>query len=199
MSGAALPRLGPAPAGHSAAQREAAGLGRHPSMAEMSQRTLMWNPALQDAYARFAAALRESARLPERDREIVILRLAWNCGVDYQWGMHAVMALDAGLAEAEVRAAAGAPAAWAGHERTLIDAVDELTAASRVGDRTWAGLSAHYDEAQLIELLMLAGSYHMLAYVLGSVGIRPPAGTSPDLPGNRFLFPGGSGEPAVSC
>lgn len=188
VDASAMPRLGRAPGPHTAAQRAAAGLDRHPSMAEMSLRTLMWNPALQDAYAGFSRALHAAARLPARDREIAILRHAWDCGADYQWGMHAEIALGAGLTEAEVAALTRGDGDWAGHERVIIAAVDELHAASRIGDETWAALAGHYDEGQLIELLMLVGSYHLLAYIHNSVGIRPPGGTSPDLPGNSFTF-----------
>jgi 4-carboxymuconolactone decarboxylase len=184
-----MPRLGRAPGPHTAEQRAAAGLDRHPSMAEMSLRTLMWNPALQDAYAGFSRALHAAARLPVRDREIAILRHAWDCGADYQWGMHAESARAAGLTSAEIEALTRDDGDWAEHERAIIAAVDELHAASRIGDQAWATLAGHYDEGQLIELLMVVGSYRLLAYIQGSVGIRPPAGTSPDLPGNTFTFP----------
>lgn len=185
-----MPRLGRAPVPHSAEQAQAYGLGRHPSMEDLGRRTLMWNPELQEAHASLAGYLRNSACLPQRDREIAILRQAWDGGSDYQWGMHAEMALDAGLTREEIeRIAVGSEAGgWAPHEAAIIRAVDELHAACRIGDETWAALAAHYDERQLIELIVLVGNYRLLAYVFNAVGIRPPSGQSPDLPDNSFLF-----------
>lgn len=186
---AALPRLGRAPAQHSAEQGAAAGLNRHPSMEDMSMRTLMWNPPLQDAYAQFSAALRGAARVPAREREIAILRHAWDCGADYQWGMHVESGRAAGLTDAEIESLTqDGGGDWAPHEAALIRAVDELHAVSRVSDAVWAALSAHYSEADLIELFMVVGSYHLLAYIQNTVGIRPPDGTIPYRPGNSFTF-----------
>jgi alkylhydroperoxidase family enzyme len=165
-------------------------LDRHPSLEDVGRRTLMWNPELLEAYGGLTNYLRSSPCLPSRDREIAILRHAWDCGSDYQWGMHAEMALDAGLSSVEVEGIAGdSPKGdWAPHEVAIMQAVDELHVACRVSDDTWSALSAHYDERQLIELLALVGSYRLLAYILSTVGIRPPAGHSPDLAGNSFLF-----------
>src|SRR5262249_39058754 len=125
-----------------------------------------------------------------RDREIAILRQAWDCGADYQWAMHAEMAIDAGLTSDEIRHIPTAPDAgeWAPHELAIIRAVDELDSCCRVSDDTWNTLAAHYDERQMIELLVLVGNYRLLAYVFNAVGIPPPGGQSPDLPGNSFLF-----------
>jgi alkylhydroperoxidase family enzyme len=186
----AMPRLGRSPAPEDPARDAALGIGRHASMEDMARRTLMWNPELHAGQAALAEALRKSARLTGRVREIAILRLAWIAGCDYQWGMHVEMALDAGLTPDEVeRVPSGADhAGWAPHEISIINAVDELHASALIGDTTWAELATHYDEAQMIELMVLIGSYRLLAGVLNSVGIRPPAGTSPDRPGNTFSF-----------
>jgi alkylhydroperoxidase family enzyme len=185
-----MPRLGRAPLPHSAEQAQAFGLDRHPSLEDVGRRTLMWNPPLLEAYGGLTNYLRSSPCLPARDREIAILRHAWDCGSDYQWGMHAEMALNSGLTSEEIERIAGGPpdGDWARHEVAVMQAVDELHVASCVSDDTWIALSAHYDESQLIELLALVGSYRLLAYILNTVGIRPPTGRSPDLPGNSFLF-----------
>lgn len=185
-----MPRFGLSPVTHSPEQAAAYGLGRHPSMEELGRRTLMWNPELQEAQAALAGYLRNSDVLPKRDREIAILRHAWDCGADYQWSMHTEMGRAAGLTDAEIKQLSVDPDSgdWAPHERAIVHAVDELHAVSRIGDETWAALTAHYDERQIIELLVLIGSYRLTAYVFNSVGIRPPSGQSPDLPGNSFLF-----------
>jgi alkylhydroperoxidase family enzyme len=165
-------------------------------MEDLGRRTLMWNVELQDAYATLANYLRNSTCLPGRDREIAILRQAWDAGADYEWSIHAEMAAHAGLSPEDVEHLAAEPEAgeWAPHEAAIIRAVDELDAACRISDATWNALFSHYDERQLIELLVLVGNYRMLCYVFNAVGIRPPTGQSPDLPNNCFLFTGPSAD-----
>ena len=52
-------------------------------------------------------------------------------------------------------------------------AVDQLHDASRISDSTWEALAGHeYDETQLIELTMLIGQYHMVAFALNSLGVE---------------------------
>lgn len=110
-----------------------------------------------------------------RDREIVIDRTCARCGNEYEWGVHvAAFAKAAALTDAEVRHTMSYPAdpdAWAPNEAALIAMVDALHETSTVDDATWADLARHYDEAQLIELLMLAGWYHAISFVCNAARV----------------------------
>jgi 4-carboxymuconolactone decarboxylase len=152
--------------------------------------TFMRNPQLTRVHSPFVGYMKDSTCLPVRHREIAILRSAWNCGADYQWVMHNQIGLACGLLQEEIdRVAAGAESpGWSPEERGVLRAVDELHSTCHVSDETWATLAGQYDERQLIEFLVLVGNYRTIAYVMNGVGIRPPGGKSPDLPGNRFLF-----------
>jgi alkylhydroperoxidase family enzyme len=154
-------------------------------------RTFMHHPVLFRVHSPFVQYLKNSTTLPVRHREIAILRSAWNCGVDDQWVNHTRIGLQCGLAQEDIdRIPAGADApGWTAEEVTLLRAVDDLHFSCRVGDGTWAALARQYDKRQLIELLLLMGNYRTLAYVQNSVGIRPVTDTTPNIPGNRFLFP----------
>lgn len=55
----------------------------------------------------------------------------------------------------------------------MLRAVDELHDDHRLSDETSSRLAGHFDEAQLIELMMLWGHYALLAGVLNSLGVRP--------------------------
>ena len=46
------------------------------------------------------------------------------------------------------------------------------SAAATSGAATWAALAGRYDDRQLIEVPMLVGHYHMLAFTLNSLGIQ---------------------------
>ena len=45
-----------------------------------------------------------------------------------------------------------------------------------ISDATWNELASHYDERQLIELPMLVGHYHLVAYTLNSLGVQREPG-----------------------
>src|SRR5436309_2983836 len=50
-----------------------------------------------------------------------------------------------------------------------------------ISDTTWAALADRYDERQLIEVPMLVGHYHMVAFTLNSLGVQREDGV-PALP-----------------
>jgi len=163
---------------------------QHPSPDNVVLGTFMRNPELTRVHSPFVGYIKDSTCLPVRHREIAILRSAWNCGADYQWAMHNQIGLACGLLQEEIdRVPAGAESpGWSPEERSVLNAVDELHFTCHIRDETWAMLADQYDERQLIEFLVLVGNYRTIAYVMNGIGIRPPGGDSPDLPGNRFLF-----------
>jgi len=61
--------------------------------------------------------------------------------------------------------------AWSQHDTALIRMADELHDTSHVSDDVWAQLSATYDEQQLLELLVIAGWYRALSYVINGLQI----------------------------
>ncbi len=117
-------------------------------------------------------------RIPARERELVILRTGWLCQSDYEWGQHVLIARQSGLTDDEIRRVKVGPdaAGWEPFDATLLRAADELHADARINDATWAGLAARYDERQLIELPMLAGHYHLVAFTLNSLGVEREPG-----------------------
>ena len=113
--------------------------------------------------------------LPLREREIVIDRVCARCGCGYEWGVHvAAFGAAAALDEAQIAAtyATGAPdGAWSAREELLLRAVDELHDHGRISDALWSALAGHYDERQLLELLVLCGWYHLISFVANGAGV----------------------------
>ena len=135
--------------------------------------TLAHHGPLLSAWLPFGAALLTAGLLPARTRELVVLRTAYLCGADYEWGHHVPLGLAAGLTEAEIERVVNGPAAgWDAADRAVLAAVDELHADAVIGDATWAALSAGLDAAALVELVMLVGQYHLVAFVLNSAGTQ---------------------------
>jgi alkylhydroperoxidase family enzyme len=99
----------------------------------------------------------------------VIHRTAALCGCEYEWGVHATVYGEAvGLTPEALRATANGAAndpVWTERDALLVRLADELHATAHVSDQLWTALSAHWDVPQLIELLIVAGAYRLIAYV----------------------------------
>ena len=108
-----------------------------------------------------------------REREIVIDRTCARCGSEYEWGVHvAFFAERVGFSPEQVAATAGGDAtAFPERERLLLRLVDELHDRAQVSDELWAALRAHFAEEQLIELVALAGFYHLISFVTNALRI----------------------------
>ncbi len=105
-----------------------------------------------------------------RDREIVIDRVCARCGCEYEWGVHvAFFAERAGLEPEQVRSLTAGSAddeCWDDpRDRVLIEVVDALHDDADLPDALWALLTASFTEAQILDLLLLAGWYHAISYV----------------------------------
>ncbi|MFI6095061.1 carboxymuconolactone decarboxylase family protein [Lentzea sp. NPDC051213] len=111
--------------------------------------------------------------LTERDREIVILRGAWNCVAPYQWNHHLPIAAAAGLSAAEIDALSHPVGAdtWSPREQALITALDELHERCTITDDTWRDLAAHYSPVELIELVTLCGEYRKISFQVNAWGV----------------------------
>ena len=142
--------------------------------------TLARNAELFRGWMTFTADFYTPAALAPRHRELLILRTAWRCRSDYEWGQHVRMAHGAGLTDAEITAVTGDldAAAWSATEAALLLVVDELIDDHTVAPSTWATLAREFDEPHLIEVLLLVGSYISLAGFLNAVGVEREAGVS---------------------
>ena len=100
-----------------------------------------------------------------------------------------------GLTAAQVAATCAAEAeagAFPERERLLIRLVDALHDGARVDDALWAALREEWSEPQLIELIALAGFYHLIAFVTNALripsepyGARFPTEDGPDAAGDE--------------
>jgi len=136
-----------------------------------------------------AGGLLDRGSISLREREIVIDRTCARCGSEYEWGVHvAFFAERVGLTAAQV-AATCAPEpeadAFPARERLLIRLVDALHDRAGVDDALWTALRGHWTDEQLIELIALAGFYHLISFVTN--GLRIP----PEPYGARFPRPAG--------
>jgi alkylhydroperoxidase family enzyme len=117
--------------------------------------------------------LSRNLSLSMRQRELVIDRVTARCGAEYEWGVHiAYFAQRVGLTDAQITSLTSGTTddpCWPAAERALLLAVDELHDHHDVTDSTWAALDL--TDEQRLDLLMLAGWYHAIAYVARAVRV----------------------------
>lgn len=142
-------------------------------------RTLANYPELSRAWGRFARHVLSESSLPPRERELVILRMGWNCRSGYEFGQHRRIGQEAGLTLDEVERVKQGPDAegWSEHERALLRATDELHADAFISDDTWTALAASYDTQQLMDVVFAAGQYNLVSMALNTLGVQLEPGT----------------------
>lgn len=133
--------------------------------------------SLLRGWLRFAGRLMPRGRLPRRDTELVILRVAHLRGCAYEHHHHVRLGKRAGLTNADLAGIEQGPGApgWTPREQAILTAVDELHATQDLSDGTWARLAGFLSERDLIELVLLAAHYEMLATFIGTLRIAPDA------------------------
>ena len=143
---------------------------------------------IPEAYQRFMPwggyILSELNDLDPRDRELVILRTAFNWQSGYEWAQHERIGRSCGLSGMEIEGIKTGPGAdhWPPRDRLLLTATDELTSDGFVSQATWAALS-EFSEKQRMDLVLTVGQYTQVAMMLNSFGVQldPGLDLDPDL------------------
>jgi alkylhydroperoxidase family enzyme len=143
----------------------------------------------------FAGGLLDKGPLSLRQREVVIDRTTARLGCEYEWGVHiALVAGKVGFGEPEISATVSAApdaACWASDEQALLALVDDFVDRHTLRDTTWSALTAHFDEAQILEAIALVGYYHTISFLCRGLSLPleawsvrfpdpAPAGRTPD-------------------
>ena len=136
-------------------------------------RVMAGNPRAWEKFR--AGSLLDRGPLSLREREIVIDRTTALTNCEYEWGVHVATFADAAhLTEEQVRATvlggADAPC-WSGAEQALIAAVDALHHRATLSDQEFGALSAHYDDVQIFEIILLCGFYRTVSYLANGLDL----------------------------
>ncbi|CAN5548594.1 carboxymuconolactone decarboxylase family protein [soil metagenome] len=155
------------------------------------------HPKLAAAFQAMAHVVLFKCEVPEREREIAIIRTGALTRSEYEWGMHVSIYGDkCGLGSAQIRELTVSaswrdlsPALWTPTERLIVRMVDELHHHSTVSDESWRQMSAHWPKEQVMELLFASSFYHMAAFFLNSAAVPLEDGSE--------RFPEGVAQAAV--
>jgi alkylhydroperoxidase family enzyme len=142
--------------------------------------TLARHPKLLKRWLVFGAHILSKSTLPERDRELLVLRTGWNCRAPYEWAQHVAIARRVGISDDEIDAVTVGPDAqlWEPFDATLLRAADQLHADSCIDDPTWAALRARYGDQQVLDLVFTVGQYHLVCMALNSLGVERDDGVT---------------------
>ena len=128
--------------------------------------------------------LRYDLALPPRSREMVIILTAREWTQDFEWDVHAPLALQAGLASSIVEAIKDGrrPLAMEETDALVYDFFVELQRSHTVSDATYASAVAAFGEQGVIDMVGAIGYYTLLAMIMNVARTPLPAGKMPVLP-----------------
>ena len=136
-------------------------------------RTMAHNPRVLKRMHR--GGLLDPGSISLRQRELTILRTTALCGAEYEWGVHATLfGPSAELEEDDMQATVGGrhdDPRWSHDEQLILRLCDTLHATSQTDDALYDELAACFAPDQIIELVMLAGLYHAVSYVVNTAGV----------------------------
>jgi 4-carboxymuconolactone decarboxylase len=135
--------------------------------------TLAHHRHLLRRFSAFGGVFTARSALLPRIRELVVLRVSWHAGCQYEWLHHVALAHKAGLNDVEIIRLTRPELAeeWSREERDVVTFTDESVTTGTVSDPTWQRLRASWSDAQLIELVMLIGYYRLAAGLLNTVRV----------------------------
>jgi alkylhydroperoxidase family enzyme len=120
-------------------------------------------------------SLLDRGPLSLRQREIVIDRTCALNACEYEWGVHVTaFAPSAHLTDEEIRATVhgGADAScWSEPERSMLVAVEALHHRATLSETEFSALKAHYDDAQILEIIQLCGFYRTVSYLANGLAL----------------------------
>jgi alkylhydroperoxidase family enzyme len=125
-------------------------------------------------YLRFGEALLTQLELDPGLRELAILLVAARTGAEYEWVQHAGIATAIGVADEQISAVQRGEleaACFDSDARALLRFTSEVLDRPRAEEETFTALSERFPPRQIVELLLVVGSYQMLAHVMTTLDI----------------------------
>lgn len=150
---------------------------------------LLRSPALLERTAKMGEYLRFESVLDARVRELVTCAVARHVSNQFEWTMHAPLAVKAGVDAAAIEAlrVGARPKQLRPDEETALDFTRELLQTHGTSDPTYAAALQAFGEQGVVELATLVGYFAMVSWVMNVA--RTPAQASAPGPGID-AFPG---------
>ena len=137
-------------------------------------RTMMHNTDLMNRWRVFGDYVNADDTISSRDKELLIMRLAWLYYSEYEWGAHYDAAINAGLSAEQIEQVKVGPesAIWNEFDRAWLSAADELVDSAFISDGNWAVITERYTQPELMMMFATVAHYHLVAMLTNSLGIE---------------------------
>lgn len=144
---------------------------------------LLRSPQLLERVARVGEYLRFDSVLEVRIRELVTCAAARHVTNQFEWRMHAPLALKAGVSAATIEAlrVGARPRQLPADEEIALDFSRELLATHGVSDPTYAAALQHFGEQGVVELATLVGYFVMVSWLMNVAHTPAHAGAGEPL------------------
>ena len=140
-------------------------------------RTFAQHPAMYVKRQTISDHIRSHTSLTPRMRELTIMRILYRCSGHGEWSLHGAGAGNFGIEPAEVqRTATPGYAGWSDADANMMRAVDEIYDTDKVSPETWTALKGQFEDRQIMDLLVTAGGYRMVAMAINTFGVPLEAG-----------------------
>jgi len=118
--------------------------------------------------------VRNDAALDPRLRELAVLATANALNVEYEKHHHVPAARKAGVSEAQLAAFPNWQAAsvFGPAERAVLSYADQVARQRQVDDAVFAALKPHLSDAEIFDLALTVGWYHLCAALIIPLGIE---------------------------
>ncbi|MGZ5172043.1 MAG: carboxymuconolactone decarboxylase family protein [Burkholderiales bacterium] len=146
-------------------------------------RMLAYHPDLVRHVYGLLKMLATRNKLPSRLRELMIMRIGWTTGSEYEWFQHYRIAkAEAGLADAELVALRD----WRSSElfseadRAVLAAVDDTRERGEISDAVWTQCEQLFKEpAVLVEMVVMIGNWMLFSQLLKTLRVPIEDGATP--------------------
>ena len=137
---------------------------------------LLRSPVLLERVASVGEYLRFDSVLDARIRELVICAASRHVSNQFEWHMHAPLAVKAGVHAGVIEAlrVGARPQGLAHDEQAALDLAQELMHTHGVSNPTWQAAVAAFGEQGVVELTTLIGYFVMVSWLMNAA--HTPAG-----------------------
>ena len=134
---------------------------------------LLNSPAIAQGWEQLLTAVRNRSSLPADLREMVILRVAVLNRAPYEFDAHVPHAQRVGVSDDKIAALREAriAAAFTEQEQCVLRLTDTMTRDIEVSDALYASVKLHFDDQQMIDLLVTIAAYNMVSRFLAATQI----------------------------
>jgi alkylhydroperoxidase family enzyme len=150
-------------------------------------RMLLQNPTVAHAAEFLLGTLMNRNSIPARTRELIILRTGWRTGSEYEFCRHLLRSRTLNMSDQEILGVRDPEncASYSAADRAVIRMADELHDRAEVSPETLAILQREFQPGQIVELIIAAGNWRMMAALFNTAKLPLDADIAAGWPEGR--------------